>query len=76
MYIRFYPRIVSTWRIKSEEIMELLGRIPTREQFFGNLLVGKLNNIVGIPAKPDEGLRLFFDANAIGNLWVAITWSE
>ena len=41
----------------------------------GNLLVGKLTHI-GLPAKPEGQLKLFFDANPMADLWIAVTWSE
>ncbi len=41
----------------------------------GNLLVGKLTN-VGLPAKPDGDLKLFFDAKTMADLWIAVTWNE
>lgn len=41
----------------------------------GGLLVGKLTNI-GLPVKPEGELELFLDANAISELWIAVTWSE
>jgi len=46
-----------------------------KDPAMGNLLVGKLTNI-GLPAKPDGQLRLFFDANPMADLWIAVTWSE
>ena len=46
-----------------------------KDPAMGNLLVGKLTHI-GLPAKPDGQLRLFFDANPMADLWIAVTWSE
>lgn len=45
-----------------------------KEQSLGNLLVGELAN-VDLPAKPDGELKLFFDANEVSDLWIALTWS-
>jgi len=44
-----------------------------KDSSLGDLLVGNLSNI-GLPAKPDGQLRLFFDLNALNDLWIAVTW--
>lgn len=41
----------------------------------GNLLVGRLAN-VALPATPVGPLKLFLDAKAMTDLWIAVTWSE
>jgi len=41
----------------------------------GNLLVGKLAN-VALPAKPVGPMKLFLDAKALADIWIAVTWSE
>jgi hypothetical protein len=46
-----------------------------KDPSLGNLLVGKLTN-VGLPAKPDGDLKLFFDAKTMADLWIAVTWNE
>ncbi|MBE0466281.1 MAG: insecticidal toxin protein [Candidatus Desulforudis sp.] len=46
-----------------------------KDAALGDLLVGKLAN-VGLPAKPVGELKLFLDAKAISDLWIAVTWSE
>jgi len=46
-----------------------------KDATLGNLLVGKLTN-VGLPAKPEGQLQLFFDGNAMADLWIAVTWSS
>jgi receptor-binding and translocation channel-forming TcA subunit of Tc toxin len=38
-----------------------------------NLLVGNLNEI-DLPATPIEELKFFLEENAIGELWIALTW--
>jgi hypothetical protein len=44
----------------------------TTDSVFGDLLHGSLT--AGIPAKPDQELKLFFETNAMTDLWVAVTW--
>lgn len=46
-----------------------------KDAALGNLLVGKLAN-VGLPAKPVGELKLFLDAKAMSDLWIAVTWGE
>ena len=46
-----------------------------KDSSLGNLLVGKLTNI-GLPDQPDGELKLFFDVNAISDLWIVVTWNE
>lgn len=46
-----------------------------KDSSLGNLLVGKLTNI-GLPAKPDGDLKLFFNAKTMADLWIAVTWNE
>ncbi len=46
----------------------------TKDAALGNLLRGPLTD--GLPAKPIGQLRLFFDVNALNDLWIAVTWSE
>jgi hypothetical protein len=41
----------------------------------GNLLVGKLSKIA-LPSKPDDKLKIFFETNAISDLWIAVTWQN
>jgi hypothetical protein len=41
----------------------------------GHLLIGSLSNI-GLPAKPIGLLRLYFDANVLDDLWIAVTWKS
>jgi len=45
----------------------------TKDTTLGNLLVGKLVNIV-LP-KPVGELKLFFDDKAMADLWIAVKWS-
>ena len=45
-----------------------------KDSSLGNLLVGKLSNI-GLPG-PIGQFQLFFDTNAMNDLWIAVTWSE
>jgi Tc toxin complex TcA C-terminal TcB-binding domain len=48
-----------------------------KETSMGNVLIGKFTNAVNgiaLPAKPVGELKLYFDDNAIGDLWIAITW--
>jgi hypothetical protein len=42
----------------------------------GNLLVGKLVNIVNMPAKPIGEFKLYVDTNEISDLWIAVTWNS
>ena len=49
--------------------------VLVKDPSLGNLLVGKLTN-VGLPAKPDGDLKLFFDAKTMADLWIAVTWNE
>lgn len=44
----------------------------------GNLLVGRLSGGdagIALPAKPEGTLKLYFDENAIADLWLTITWT-
>jgi Tc toxin complex TcA C-terminal TcB-binding domain len=50
-----------------------------KETTMGNVLIGKFTNAVNgiaLPAKPVGELKLYFDDNAIGDLWIAITWGN
>jgi len=47
-----------------------------KREDLGNLLVGKLVNIVGMPAKPDGELKLYLDTNKLSDLWIAVTWNS
>jgi hypothetical protein len=38
-------------------------------------LVGKLSKIA-LPSKPDDKLKIFFETNAISDLWIAVTWQN
>jgi hypothetical protein len=46
----------------------------TKDSTLGNLLHGPLTT--GFPAKPTGELKLFFDANAMSDMWIAVTWCE
>jgi hypothetical protein len=46
----------------------------SKDVTFGNLLRGPLTT--GLPAKPVGELKLFFNANAMSDLWVVVTWSS
>ena len=39
----------------------------------GDLLVGALTNIT--TGKPAEEIKLYFDSNALADLWIAVTWA-
>jgi hypothetical protein len=41
----------------------------------GDLLVGNLSKL-GLPAKPDQEMKIFFETNAISDLWVAVMWGN
>jgi hypothetical protein len=45
-----------------------------KDTALGNLLRGPLTD--GLPAKPDGELQLFFDAKAMADLWITVTWSS
>lgn len=45
-----------------------------KDAALGGLLNGKLDN-VGLPVKPVGELKLFFDTNAMSDMWIAVTWS-
>jgi hypothetical protein len=50
-----------------------------KETTMGNVLIGKFTNAasgIALPAKPVGELKLYFDDNAIGDLWIAITWGK
>lgn len=44
------------------------------DKSFGSLLHGELK--AGLPAKPDESLRMFFNTKEIDDMLIAVTWSE
>jgi hypothetical protein len=46
----------------------------TKDTAMGNLLRGLLT--AGLPAKPDDELRFFFETRAMADLWIAVTWNE
>lgn len=46
-----------------------------KDTALGNLLVGKLVKIAS-PAKPVGELKLFFNDNAMADLWIAVRWSS
>jgi hypothetical protein len=45
----------------------------TKDVNMGNLLAGRLTEIA-LPAAPDTALTLYFDDNALADLWIAVTW--
>ncbi len=50
-----------------------------KDAALGNLLVGKLTGGatgIALPVKPVGELKLFFNANAMSDLWIAVTWSS
>ncbi len=47
----------------------------SKDSSLGDLLVGKLIKI-GLPNTPEGELKLFFDASAMSDLWIAVTWSD
>jgi hypothetical protein len=49
------------------------GNLP-KDATLGGLLYGRLT--AGLPGKPDDGLRLFFDAKDFSDMWIAVTWSS
>lgn len=46
----------------------------TKDVNLGNLLVGKLS--IALLPKPDDKLKIFFETNAISDLWIAVTWRK
>lgn len=46
----------------------------TKDAALGGLLNGRLENIE-LPVKPVGELKLFFDTNALSDMWIAVTWS-
>lgn len=51
-------------------------RLEPNDPTLGKLLIGKLANVGLPPAPADVDLRLFFDNNALSELWIAVTWGE
>jgi hypothetical protein len=52
-----------------------------KDEAFGNLLVGKLDNIklenIGLPTSPFGGdLKLYVNTNKLSDFWIAIRWNE
>ncbi|HYI12533.1 MAG TPA: insecticidal toxin protein [Thermoanaerobaculia bacterium] len=45
-----------------------------KDSSLGNLLVGTLANVR--PSEPLGKVKLFFDTNAMADLWIAVTWGE
>jgi hypothetical protein len=45
--------------------------ILQKDPALGNLFVGKMTQP---PAKPNGELKLYFDGNALSDLWIAVTW--
>ena len=44
-----------------------------KDATLGNQLVGELSNIP-LPDQPAGQLRLYFESNAMSDLWIALSW--
>jgi hypothetical protein len=64
---------VDVFESKDNGVLKKIG-ILTMDAAFGDLLHGSLT--AGMPAKPDQELKLFFNTNAMTDFWIAMTWSK